>query len=206
MAMTKVLSAPVSAAPVAFQPVSWLDFVKEAEKAGFTHAPSSTACGINQFTNWSSTQFILKTANGMRCEFMNSRGGKLGFGYTCAPRKVKALYDYFLANPGTNPVIDHYTPGKAKWDLASNERSTMFTLKATTLEDFFKIVDFVAKFEFPATVQAPRPSTSKAVAPVKAPVAKAEAKAIERAKTVEEMTDIAAAAAARFAKKTGKSF
>lgn len=177
---------------VSFTPVSYVEFAAEAEKRGY------------QPKAWSSSQFILKTANGMRCEFMNSRGGKLGFGYTCSPRKVKALYDHFVANPGKNPVIDHYVTHSNA--LASNERRTMFTLKATDLQSFFDIVDFIAKFEFPVVQAAPRVVQAKVAAPAKAVVAKAESKAIERAKTVEEMADIAAQAQARFAKKTGKAF
>jgi hypothetical protein len=199
--MTKLIENAQVVSP-AFTPVSFIEFAKEAEKRGFTQSGSTTSCGTNQFTPWSSSQFILKTANGMRCEFMNSRGGKLGFGYTCSPRKVKALYEHFLANPGSNPVIDHYVTHSNA--LASNERRTMFTLKATDLQSFFDIVDFIAKFEFPVVTVAPKATAvSKPVVKV-AP--KAEVKAIERAKTVEEMADIAAAASARFAKKTGKAF
>lgn len=186
--MTKMIEN----AAASFAPIAWADFKAEAEKRGYEpHV-------------YSATQFILKTANGIRCEFMNSRGGKLGFGYGNAPKKVQALFDHFSANPGSNPVVDSYTPNKAQ--PASNERRTMFTLKATDIKAFFDIVDFVAKFEFPVTVPAARKTTEKAVAPVKVAAPKAETKAIERAKTVEEMADIAAQAQARFAKKTGKAF
>lgn len=164
----------------AFIPTNFISFQAEAVNRGYTAI------------QWSSTQFILKTPNGMRCEFMNSRGGKFGFGYRCTPKNVQFLYKH-IKEQGKFTITEHNVTHNNP--LLPTERRGSFNLRATNQAEFFDLVDYIASMTFPlATSAAPVAAVPAPVKLIKAVPKLAADKPIVKEKTAEELADMKAEA------------
>lgn len=87
---------------------------------------------------YSGTGYYIKAKNGIRVEFQNTRGGVYGVGYTNNAKQVQAVYEALKAAPpkGLNLIA------KLKGS---------FNYRATTLEDFFSLVETVGTVKLPFT-------------------------------------------------------
>lgn len=164
----------------AFIPTTFVQFQAEAIKRGYNPI------------QWSSTQFILKTPNGMRCEFMNSRGGKFGFGYRCNPKTVQFLYKH-IKEQGKFTITEHNVTHNNP--LLPTERRGSFNLRATNLTEFFDLVDYIAAMVFPVVSSAaPAAAVPAPVKLIKAVPALPAAKPLVKEMTAEELADAKAEA------------